>query len=112
MLSIKYDADKPKNSACQSRVLCFHFMSLLTFVLMFGLGFGECLSSGCNVYLAVDTAYGCALWGACTCNSEVSTNSEQSKRFHMWAVVQPQIAWTTVRALCLPRQAFPGVSVQ
>lgn len=48
-------------------------MSLLTFVLMFGLGFGECFSSGCNVYLVVDMAYGCALWGACTCNSEVST---------------------------------------
>lgn len=73
LLSIKGDAAKPKNGPCQWRVLYFHFMSLLTFVLMLGLGFGACLSPGSNVCLVVDMAFGCALWNACTCNSEVST---------------------------------------
>ena len=33
-----------------------YFMSLLTFVLMLGLGFGDGLSPGCNIYLVVDMA--------------------------------------------------------
>lgn len=58
MLSIKGDADKPKNGPWQWRVLYFHFMSLVTFVSMLGLGFGECPSLGFNVYyLVVDVAY-------------------------------------------------------
>lgn len=69
MLSIKGDGEKPKNGPLQWGALCFHSMSLLTFVLILGLGFGECLSPGCHVYLVVDMAYGCALWNACTCNS-------------------------------------------
>lgn len=59
MFSIKGDAEKPKNGPCQWKVLYFHFTSLLTFVPMLGLGFGECLSPGCNVYhLVVDVADG------------------------------------------------------
>lgn len=98
--------------------LVFPLMSLLTFVLMLGLGFGEYLSPGCNVYLVVDMAYGCALWRACTCNSEVSTflrrtqkkltrNCQSDFRYGQWFNLKLH---TSVRALCLPRQAFPGIS--
>lgn len=59
MLSIKGDADESKNGPCQWKVLYFHSTSLLTFVPMLGLGFGERFSPGCNVYrLVVDVAYG------------------------------------------------------
>lgn len=72
VLSIKGAVNKPTNWLLPMKSLYFHFMFLLAFVLMLGLGFGGCLSLG-NVYLVVDMADGCVLWNACTCNSKVST---------------------------------------
>lgn len=69
-------------------------MSLLTYVLLLGLGFGECLSPGCHVCLVVDAAYGCALWSACArnssvpfleeCKSKSAQNSQSDFRYGQW----------------------------
>lgn len=94
--------------------LYFHFMFLLAFVLMLGLGFGGCLSLG-NVYLAVVMADGCVLWSACTCNSKVSTfprrmqmkwiqNTQSDFSYGQWFNLR------TLRVLCLPREPFPWCS--
>lgn len=72
VLGIKGVVNKPMNCPLPMKDLYLHFMFLLAFVLMLGLGFGGCLSPG-NVYLVVGMAIGCVLWSACTCNSKVST---------------------------------------
>lgn len=120
-LSIKGDANKPMNGPCQRRtfisILCHCWLlfwhwawDLVTVSLL-----------GFNICLVVGMAYGCALWSFCTCNSEVSTFVERTQKEHKKKLETVQVIldmgngstsnwYMSLRALCLPRQAFPWCS--